>query len=681
MKNRFHIFLNSLAIPTAIIFALDLRTTHRLIIFFILASGAGLMSGIATFISACWQSLCVAALFSLLLFHLINFQVSGNFAVITFSIFLCFVIYNQRRNSGFMNMFHRVDIKRDLVSLLLISLIAAGAPRGDLEKFSSILAEDNEGWVRAPLNMLRNDQIDFSSRFDTTAIQYFVNFSLGFFTRLFGESPAPKISVQTTAVHIVANSWLFLLISGIIIVLFLTSDLWNRVFGYSNSILLYSVTGIIQLGYYRASLLNGHYSQFLLNLTVLTLFISLIEVIFERRERRPWKQALIGFAVSMALFGSYSPWIPISIGSAFLIINYFSSTTFLAKVYRSRYFPITFVSSIGVLVLIYLTLSDRYGALDDGGGIWIVGTYSLWFATILVILVSIILTSLSVNNNLYLRFESQINLTRNEVIAAGMIFSSSLLIDDSIAVIKWISTLILGGALATRVFFGEIGVKVSKIKNDRTYMPIFFLCVGSYIFIVYIWLVSRFTGSVRGPMYAAHKALLAFSGQFFWILVCLFLLKIGRRKIFILLRNAVVGILLIPILGLQPLVTGDKTDASIDVVDNLGGNWWVSPIIDTYVSDKNTFVACVNGDWTVDDISVYNCNRFSSSLSVNGGLATNFRYLAWKQKDQFSRLRDYVSEIPLEQKITVISHGVMTVETRSLFNLRASNIEFVEVTS
>lgn len=682
MKDRLHIFLNSLAIPTAIIFALDLRTIHRLFIFVILAFGSGLMSGVARFISACWQSLCIAALFSFALYHFSNIQVTGNVALLWFFIFLCLLVYNKQRNSWSTTVFHNVDIKRDFVILFLIFVAAAGSPRGDLAKFSSILAEDNEAWLRAPLNMLRNDRIDLSSNFDTTSIHYFVNFSLGLFTRLFGDSPAAQISVQTTAIHIVANSWLFLLLSGTIFVMFLSADMWNRVFGYKSSILLYSIIGIVQLGYYRASLLNGHYSQFLLNVIVLTLVISLMEIIFERKKRRPWKHALIGLTVSMALVGSYSPWVPISIGSVFLVVNYFSSITLLAKVYSSRYLPITSVLSLGVLILIYIKLSNRYGALDDGGGVWVVGTYSLWVAALIAVFVSIILISLSFKNELYrLRFRSQVDLTRNEIIAAAMILLAYFLIDDSRVSINWFYTLILSGSLVTGVFFSEMGVKVSKIRKDLSYMPTFFLCGGTFFFIGYIWLASKFTGSIREPMYAAHKSVLAFSGQFYWILVCLLFLEVSSPKKMIFLRNSVLSVLLIAVLGLQPLITNDKTNASIDVVENLGGNWWVSPIIDAYVTNENTFVACVNGDWTVDDFSVYNCNRFSSSLSIDGGLATNFRYLAWKQKAQFSKLRDFVSEIPLNRKITVISHGLLTVETRSLFDLRDGNIVFVEVTS
>ena len=133
--------------------------------------------------------------------------------------------------------------------------------------------------------------------------------------------------------------------------------------------------------------------------------------------------------------------------------------------------------------------------------------------------------------------------------------------------------------------------------------------------------------------------------------------------------------------GLFPIVRGDRTEVPIDVVSNLGGDWWVSPALQSYAADQDAFIACVNGDWTVDDISVYNCNRFSSSLSVDGELANSFRYLAWRQKETYPALKDQIASISSTRNVVVISNGVMAPETRALFDKRIGRINFIEVTS
>ena len=106
-----------------------------------------------------------------------------------------------------------------------------------------------------------------------------------------------------------------------------------------------------------------------------------------------------------------------------------------------------------------------------------------------------------------------------------------------------------------------------------------------------------------------------------------------------------------------------------------------TPTLQSYAADQDAFIACVNGDWTVDDISVYNCNRFSSTLSVDGELANSFRYLAWRQKETYPALKDQIASISSTRNVVVISNGVMTPETRALFDKRIGRINFIEVTS
>ena len=246
---------------------------------------------------------------------------------------------------------------------------------------------------------------------------------------------------------------------------------------------------------------------------------------------------------------------------------------------------------------------------------------------------------------------------------------------------QWLSLLLLVGMLATQQFFSDLRKAVSRIKADKTYSPVLLLCTGTYLFVLYVWLASRFVGPIFEPMYAAHKSLLAFAGQFYWIVICLLFIEVNRAKQVTRLRNAVVGLLLLMASGLFPIVRGDKTETPIDAVTNLGGDWWVAPTLQSYSVDPDAFIACVNGDWTVDDISVYNCNRFSSSLSVDGELANSFRYLAWKQKESYSALKDQIALISSTRNVVVISNGVMTPETRALFDRRIGDIEFIEVAS
>ena len=682
MSKELHQFLNFLAIPVAVTMTFDLTSQRHFLLFSVLAVGSALLNGTAAFVATCWQSLCVAALISLTISLCAPSLFNPNIAFLLFVAVLCLLVFYKRSTQWAKGIYRTVDQKRDFVALLSISFMSLGSPRGDKSKFALILAEDNEGWIRAPLNLIRDSQIDLSPNLGTTSIQYFVNFSLSSFTRIFGGSPGLGNSDQVNAIHIVATSWSFLWVSGILLVLVLTSDLTTRVIKQRSSILLYSAVGIFQIGYFRAALLSGHYAQFLLNVVVSALIISLVEMVSVRDQRRPWGQALVAIAVALAMVGSYNPWIAISLGALFLIVNDFFSISLISRTVRSRYLPVIGLFSLGGLLVVYLQLSSRYGMLDDGGGIWVVGSESIWVGGIMIILVS---TALLLQNDSSRSYFSSVNsrrnLTINEFFAICTVIFGVFLVSEDHNSRQWLSLLLLIGMLATRQNFSELREKCSRIASDKTYFPTFLLCVGAYIFVLYVWLASRFVGPIYEPMYAAHKSLLTFAGQFYWIVICLLFVEASRAKLELILRNVVVGLLFLMVCGLFPVVRGDKTEAPIDPVSNLGGDWWVSPMIQSYSANQNAFVACVNGDWTVDEISVYNCNRFSSSLSVDGELANSFRYLAWKQKETYSTLRDLVALIPPDRSVVVISNGLMTPETRALFDMRTGTLEFIEVAS
>ncbi|MFM7763975.1 MAG: hypothetical protein ACKO73_13580, partial [Acidimicrobiaceae bacterium] len=315
------------------------------------------------------------------------------------------------------------------------------------------------------------------------------------------------------------------------------------------------MVGVFQVGYFRAALLNGHYAQFLLNIVVVLLTISMIEMVAVRSQKRPWVQALIALPVALAMVGSYNPWIAISLGSLFLILNDFFSKSLLARAMRSRYLPVIGLFAVGGFLIVYLQLSSRYGMLDDGGGIWVVGSESLWVGGILgvVVLISLVLQSIS-SKMVSSQTNLQQELTLNDFFAMFTVVVGFFLVSVDPNSRQWLSLLLLGGMFATRQFFGQLGRTVSSIKADRTYSPVLLLCAGTYLFILYVWLASRFVGPVFEPMYAAHKSLLAFAGQFYWIAICLFFTETNRAKHVTRLRNVVVGLLLLMAAGLFPIV-------------------------------------------------------------------------------------------------------------------------------
>jgi len=635
------------------------------------------MNGSAAFVFIFWQSLCIAAFVSLIVSRYATSLFNPNFAVgLFFVCLICNVLFKRNSNSD-RKVFRSADIQRDLTALCLLLFISIRSPRGDYQKFVTLLAEDNEGWTRAPLDLLRNSRIDLSFSLDTLSIQYFVNFSLGAFTRLFGNSPSQQISDQTNAIHAVANSWLFLLVSGVILVLFLTSDLVSRVFDHKRSFVVYVVVGLFQLGYFTASFLNGHFAQLLLNIVVLVLCYSLIEVMLVRHQKWSFIDALIALTVAFALVGSYNPWIAISIGSVGLIFVFYIRKNYLLRIVQSRfrfiYLLLLFLGS----AFCYQELSTRYGMLDEAGGIWVVGMRS--FIIYILILIYLSASLFIAKNPRLMKEVFQDDGSQNE-------FNEKLLILFFVLSIFLISEdlrygqlhhliLLLGTVLTKRRFLDFQSSKI-RIIYDRSYIPVILLCGGSGLFVVYVWIASVVSGPIYAPMYAAHKSLLAFSGQFYWLVLCFFFQNTKQRKFLANMRNLIVGIIFLSLAGIQPLLISQRYFESRATLEN---TWWIKTMINVYNDNSDATVICVNGEIQIDNFSVYNCNRFSSSLSQFGTPAAYARFLAWGQKEKLGLLIDSIKTIPVDRRIVILSFGPMTTETRAMLDVGRRNYEIVEI--
>jgi len=677
MSKKLHQFLNFVAIPFAISFTFDLTLQRHLFLFFVLVAGSALLNGSAAFVAACWQGLCVAAFISLFFSLCASKLFNPSIALLLFVVILCVIIFFKRMTHGDRGIFQSVDIKRDSSALLFITFMALRSPHGDFEKFLSILAEDNEGWVRAPLNLMRSNQIDLSFSLDTLSIQYFVNFSLTIFTRIFGEVPSFQSSDQSIAIHVVANSWQLVLVSGILLTLFLTADLWVRVLGHRKSVIVYSVIGIFQIGFFNAALLNGHFAQLLLNVVVSVLSFSLVEMILFRCQKLSLVQAVFAFTASCALVGSYNPWIAISIGSIGIVILFYPRKNLFLRLARSRLRVFYLGILLFGLAFFYMELSDRYGMLDEAGGIWVVGLRSLTiYGLVFVYLaISAIIAKHCELTNGDRESRSSSNELNERLLIVFFVLSVFVIAEDSKNVYLHLLILVVG-AMFTKRCFSEFQVSKNRTIQDKTYIPVLLLCGGSGFFVAYVWLASLISGPVYAPMYAAHKSLLAFSGQFYWLALCFAFLNTYQKLSLTALRNLIVGTVFLSFSGLQPLLINGR---QFEVRTTVKDTWWIEPMIEVYHAKGDATLICIDGELGIDNFSVYNCNRFSSSLSEVGTPAAHARFFALGQKDRLKSLIGSIIAVPSDRDIIILSFGMVTPEARAVFDLTKRNIKIIEV--
>ncbi len=156
------------------------------------------------------------------------------------------------------------------------------------------------------------------------------------------------------------------------------------------------------------------------------------------------------------------------------------------------------------------------------------------------------------------------------------------------------------------------------------------------------------------------------------------LIEVPGTKLFKVIKDGFVIVLVTLALGIFPFLK-DSSDIASEYTAAYGGVWWMEPTLAAHDRDNQVLVLCVNGDASVDEFSVYNCNRFSTTLSLDGEIAGSFRAISWNNPDMYLQIPDLLISIDASRNIVVLVNGQMTDGTRSLFDNPDRNIEIVEV--
>jgi len=683
MKLNSHKFINFVFLPIAISLAFDVSNITRVCLAAGFLAGGYRCGSVSIFILRFWQALCLSSLIGLLLWKMNDQLITP---ILAFGLLLScviFLLWNKGFTQSQLSKTSENSNVRDLVGLLTVLFIAFQAPRGKVANLSYQIAEDNEGWLRTPLSVLRTNNLDLQLVFDTTSIQYFIKFTLNSFLFTFKPIMSTDVSDVSISVSVMSNAWIFLAVSTALLTLLIFEDFFVTINRRSPSLVQCSAVSAISFAFFRASLLNGHYAQLLLNIVVYSFIISIVE--FSRIENTRWHriQIVVAMSIGAAMVGSYNPWIGISAGAIFLVFDLIFKPTFLTRIFSNKRSWLLVPFLIPAFWFAYRSLSSRYGMLDDGGGVWILNNEPIWvfvFLSISIVIVFIADFVISRRPSKYGTKEKLSMANLWHLLPLVVFLFSFILIPREFDKYQWLSLLLVVPLFLFAIFSGEMKRITKILFTDSSYISVLYFGAGSFVFVIYVWLASRFVGPVFEPMYAAHKSLLAFVGQFFWLpLAFLVLIEVSGNKFIRWTKDGFVIVLLTLAFGIFPILRNSSDLAPVNAVRNLGGDWWIEPTLAAHDRDNQVLVVCVNGDASVDEFSVYNCNRFSSTLSLDGEIAGSFRAIAWNSPDLYLQIPDLLISIDASRKIVVLVNGQMTDGTRSLFNNPDRNIEIVEV--
>ena len=683
MKLDSHKIINFVFIPIAISLAFDVSIITRVCLATVFLAGGYRCGSVSIFILRFWQALCLSSLIGLLLWKMNDQLVTPVLAFGLLLICVTFLLWNKGfARSRLLKTCENSNV-RDLVGLLTVLFIAFQAPRGKTANLRYLIAEDNEGPLRTPLSILRTNNLDLQLVFDTTSIQYFIKFTLNSFLFIFKPIMSTDFSDAAISVSVMSNAWILLAISVALLTLLIFDDFMVSLSQKSPSLIVLLAVSFISFAFFRASLLSGHYPQLLLNVVVYSFIISIVE--FSRIEdiRGHRIQIIVAMSIGTAMVGSYNPWIGISAGAIFLVFDLILKPTFLTRIFSNRRSWLLVPFLIPAFWFAYRSLSSRYGMLDDGGGVWILNNEPIWVFVFLSISIVIAFISDFVISRRPSKDGTKEKLSMANLwhfLPLGVFLFSFILIPREFDKYQWLSLLLAVPLFLFAIFSGEMKRITKVLFTDSSYISVLYFGAGSFVFVIYVWLASRFVGPVFEPMYAAHKSLLAFVGQFFWFpLAFLVLIEVSGTKFVRWTKDGFVIVLLTLSFGIFPILRNSSNLAPVNAVRNLGGDWWIGPTLAAHDRDNQVLVVCVNGDASVDEFSVYNCNRFSSTLSSDGEITNSFRAMAWNNPDLYLQIPDLLISIDASRNIVVLVNGQMTDGTRSLFNNPDRNIEIVEV--
>ena len=613
---QFSKFLHYLVYPVLAGFLFDLPWVHQLLISlaFVIASAS-----VRDFIDALlglWQAIAVAGLFFVLVDYATDMALNQTICALSIPLtWVCILTFKRKvlvvGDSVLPN-----RLQAEIVGFFSIALLFLVVPRGQLQNLSFLAkGEDSAQYLTASTTLLRGQEFQLATGFGASSFLYFYNFLNNGFLNLSQLNADPGLNSLLISLNVLSNAWVFVLVSSILFSLRIISLIMQKVSTESSNLGLYILTAVSSFLFFRASQDVGHFTQYLLNCAVLVFLISLIT---SSQESRLFPKVLfvcLSFATAVSLVGSYGPWLPLSVVGIALAINTFFERSLIRVFFKSKYlFVAVLIFVIGwVLMLRKLFASSN---LEIDGGVAVIPLEAVWLVFVLSI---VILGTLFVRRLQKSITARKSELKVNKIQTVTVLFTATLM---SIAILDRTSF----NQLTTLSFFVLIGLCFSpqsvlrsiqnfdSITTHKEFDGVFVLAAATFLYGLSIYFLSRFIGPIYRPMYAANKSMFAVFGQFWWLLILLFVgVSNSLLRLTQIVRQVTLAIAVFLVLGLTNYIRHGEMQEQ----------WWHDPSLVALNENPDALIACVNPILTTD-YEAYKCNRFMNTLTSYGYSASSF---------------------------------------------------------
>jgi len=626
---------------------------------------------------ALWQAFAVGGVVFLIIGLFSDANVNAAAAAV-FVPFIWLTILRLRISSfGSESESNSSKISASVVGFVVLLIYLIRSPDGMVESFNFSSAEDNERWLSLIISVNHKEPLTLSVNFDSFSDQFFLKYFLNFasFFSRFGRGIVDDPGLSSLV--FLSNAWIFGLISCVFFVLRIVYRI-NCLRDFSvNPLLINIFSAGFTVLFFRTSQDVGHFSQFLLTGAVLLFVLTSMCFDSTLSVVRKFGLFIISTTVSISLVGSYNPWIPLSIVAFALSLNSLFDGRMLRKIFFSKKLGFIIFLVLTPVVIIVRLLSSRYSGLDEQGGVHEVPMEAVWLVGgFIFLLVGDIFRRRFIRiENRFFRESLSDSHNRYWLIVACFALLISILLKFDLNQLSTLMLFLFVGLIFERRTIAQNSAFFRKMTEDPRFDALLLLGLGSFVYGVAIFALSRFVGPVYEPMYASKKSMLAVFSQFGWFpLIVILNQKFFRFRLQQYLTQLLLGVGAVFLYGLAPFVIYSEAQSE----------WWIRPVINAVQNSPDAVIICANPNWKTVDYEVYTCNRFLQTLSNYEYPASGFRYLAWYQPEEFGKISDWFNgakgraqDFQNSAKVIVLSRAELDLETKTMFEgVLVENLEF-----
>lgn len=646
--------------PILLGFLFDLPLLNQSIIVLVLITAVYLSGDIVEAILLLWHSLALSALIFITLKFTFNISFLNYVSVVVILLFWFGFLLRKFKSERLLR--HKRFQSIDLDELLIFVFLYVIAPRGRLDNLDFIYQEDNQRSLNSIVRALRTSHTDLSllNSSDTLGMPPFVKFFSNFVAKV-GFFTIDEIPLR--AINVLSNCWIFLLFTyflfGISFIRSVLARLDIRV-----SIFVRSFSLMTMFWGFEVSHSAGYFPLFLLNTVVIVFLYTFRDVsstlVFDRIVL-----FFIGLSLSLAMFGSWQPWIPVAGGAVIVVIYKVLGRIFFNRVFSSHAVKLaTFLLTIWFL----WNLVKRLTNIDlESSGRDHFPTEVLLILTIFFVIIAASLYDLITKSEKnYLHHAKNFSVTVFTCCAASVVVVFIYVLDLSPNQSRTLFILVFIGLIFNRSGIREVrSSSFSLLSNETRDGPIL-LAVISFLYVGLIFILSRLIGPTYEPMYASDKASVAFYSQFYWLPITFLASKNNGKEKFSLLREAISLVAISGLLSIPSSLWYDPTQEK----------WWHKPVVESLALNPELPIVCSFTTEFSKDRETWVCTHFMEVLNEE-----KFIDLLWFQQWQsigpravdLTIARRYLVEEAKFQHLLVLSCTSLSQEMLDFFSVIESS--------